>query len=110
MPAGWTKVSDTEYTKVVTENVDETEIPLVDKAGNSGTSSFVVKNIDKVAPTGTISYSTVDPTNGEVTVKLETSEPVAVPDGWTKVDDTHFTKVVSDNTQGNENVALVDKA
>ncbi|MBS9775258.1 S-layer homology domain-containing protein [Candidatus Gracilibacteria bacterium] len=104
---GWTKVDDTHFKKVVSENEDG-NILFVDPAGNTGNIEYSVKNIDKTAPTGTVTQSTYDPTNGSVTLTLETSEAVETPDGWTKVDDTHFTKVVSEN--GGNSVEIVDPA
>lgn len=57
-------------------------------------------NIDKIAPTGTVSYSTTAWTNQDVTMTLATNEDIATPDGWTKVDDKHYTKIVSANETG----------
>lgn len=48
-PQGWTKVSETAYTKVFSENGEET-VELKDLAGNVTTVNVVVSNIDKSAP------------------------------------------------------------
>ncbi len=110
VPSGWTKVDDTHYTKVVSANMDEPlSVDLNDNSGNTGTPvEYNVTNIDKKAPFGMVSYSETDPTSGDVTVTMETSEPIATPSGWTKVDDTHFTKTVSENESGN--VTITDLA
>ncbi|MBS9775448.1 DUF5011 domain-containing protein, partial [Candidatus Gracilibacteria bacterium] len=112
-PAGWTEVpgsNGTKFTKTVFENGDE-EVELVDLAGNPAQVSTSVDNIDKGAPTGKISKSTDDSTNGDVVLTLETSEAVKTPDGWTEVEGsngTKFTKTVPEN--GNYPVELVDSA
>ncbi|MDR2523935.1 MAG: hypothetical protein LBC95_00095 [Candidatus Nomurabacteria bacterium] len=78
-----------------------------DGSAISSTSDGSSVHIDTVAPTGSVTYSPNSGwTNMDVTAYLETSEPIATPDGWTKVDDTHFTKVFTANAT--ENVALVD--
>ena len=51
---------------------------FIDPAGNTGTATAIVDWIDKMAPTGTVSYSTTDPTNLDVVVTVEPSEPVTV--------------------------------
>ncbi|MGE5403746.1 MAG: hypothetical protein ACM3PP_02295, partial [Candidatus Saccharibacteria bacterium] len=51
---------------------------FVDTAGNTGTATANVAWIDKTAPTAQISYSTTDPTCGDVTSTLVPSEPVTV--------------------------------
>lgn len=48
-PAGWTKVSDTQYTKVVESN-GEVKVDFVGVSGGTGSASMTVSNIDKVAP------------------------------------------------------------
>jgi len=44
---------------------------FVDKAGNKGTVTAVVNNIDRIAPTAKVTYSTTNPTNKNVTVALK---------------------------------------
>lgn len=51
---------------------------LIDLAGNTGLVTATVTNIDKIAPTATITYSTTDPTNNDVIATLNPSEDVAV--------------------------------
>jgi hypothetical protein len=65
----------TSYTFV--EN-DSFTFEFVDKAGNVGSVDATVTNIDKVAPTATITYSKVDPTNQDVVATLNPSEDVAI--------------------------------
>ncbi len=43
---------------------------FVDKAGNKGTAKAIVNNINKVAPTAKVEYSTLKPTNKNVTATL----------------------------------------
>lgn len=107
-PAGWTKVDDTHFTKVISSNIPETDIPLVDKAGNTGNTTYEVGNIDKTAPTGNITVSKTTPTNQNVTLTLNTSEAISTPAGWTRVSDTRFTKSIPTNTS--ENVTFTDPA
>jgi len=104
-PAGWTKVSDTEYWKVYSGNTTET-ITITDAAGNTGSVNIAISNIDKTAPTGSVSYSTTDPTDEDVTVTLTTDKPIETPTGWTKVSDTEYWKVYSGNTT--ETVTITD--
>ncbi|MEH6953972.1 Ig-like domain-containing protein [Neobacillus drentensis] len=74
------------------------ELKFVDRAGNPGSVSVSVENIDKEAPVGSLTYSTNDWTNGDVTVTLGTNEPVdftnleSLPETVTfkKVDDITF--------------------
>jgi hypothetical protein len=49
-----------------------------DAAGNTGSATATVTNIDKTAPTATVSYSTTDPTNGTVIATITPSENVTV--------------------------------
>jgi hypothetical protein len=49
-----------------------------DAAGNGGTATATVTWIDKIAPAATITYSTTDPTNQDVTATLDPSEPITV--------------------------------
>jgi hypothetical protein len=49
-----------------------------DATGRTGRATATVNNIDKIAPTGTISYSSTGTTNGPVTATLIPSEPVTI--------------------------------
>lgn len=45
----------------------------------------------------TVSYSTTEPTKEPVTVTIQTTEPIETPIGWTRVNDTTFTKEYTQN-------------
>lgn len=76
----------------------------------TSSSDYVVSpwfyHLDKVAPTGTVEYSTKDSIYGEVLVTLTTSEPVEAIEGWVKNSDTEFVKSYDKNIK--ENVSFVD--
>ncbi len=47
-PSGWTKVTDTKFTKVISSNTSgPVTVTVEDLAGNTGTTSYEVTNIDK---------------------------------------------------------------
>lgn len=50
---------------------------------------------------GNISASTTDWTKNPVTLTLETNKNITTPEYWTKISDTRFTRVVSENTEIN---------
>ena len=106
-PKGWTKVSDTEYTKKYTKNTTE-EVEIEDLAGNKSTVKVEITNIDKTAPTATLSMRTTKPTNKNLIVTLNASEAINTPKGWTKVSDTEYTKKYTKNTT--EEVEIEDLA
>lgn len=56
----------------------EFEFTFVDRVGNEGSATAKVTWIDKIAPTATVSYSTTDPTDGEVVATITPSEEVTV--------------------------------
>ena len=60
-----------------TENGEFT-FEFIDEAGNKGTFTAKVNWIDKKAPSGTISYSTTNPTKGNVIATLVTDERVTI--------------------------------
>ena len=71
-----------------------------DASGNAATpETRVIHVVDVNAPTATVSYSPAgpNPTNQNVTATMTTSELINTPTGWTKVDDTHYTKVYTAN-------------
>jgi hypothetical protein len=51
---------------------------FVDAAGNTGTVTATVTNIDKVAPTATVAYNTTVPTNQDVVATITPSEDVTI--------------------------------
>lgn len=82
-----------------------------DNAGNrTGTKNVphvTEFTVDRTAPAGTFSFSNNgQPTRNNVTVTLNTDEPIDTPSGWTFVSSTQFTKVVSSN--GTSTVAVQD--
>ncbi len=70
------------------------ELVVTDAAGNSATAILV---IDKTAPTATITYSTEEPTNQNVTATLTASEDIKEIEGWEKVDARTYKKVYEEN-------------
>lgn len=45
-----------------------------------------------------VTYSTTEPTKGPVTATITTTKPIETPEGWTKINDTTFTKEYAKNT------------
>ncbi len=111
-PEGWTKIDDVTYTKVYSKNAKNEKVVITDIAGNSAELKYEVKRIDKVAPTGSFTFSNDNGnamTNKDVTVTLTTNESILTPEGWTRVKDKVYTKVYSQNAK-NEKVVITDKA
>ena len=108
---GWTKVNDTTYTNVYSEN-GKYSVVVKDVVGNATTVNFEVKRIDKVAPTAIITKSNNDnSTNQDVVVTLVSNEAIYKPEGWTEVKtnkEHEFTKTYSKN--GKYSVVIKDKA
>ena len=108
---GWTKVNDTTYTNVYSEN-GKYSVVVKDVVGNATTINFEVKRIDKVAPTAIITKSNNDnSTNQDVVVTLVSNEAIYKPEGWTEVKtnkEHEFTKTYSKN--GKYSVVIKDKA
>jgi uncharacterized repeat protein (TIGR02543 family) len=76
-----------------------------DSSGNPAAEKTRTVNItDGVAPTASATYSTDVPTNQDITVTISADENLAPLDGWTKIDDKHFTKVYSTNFTGVQEV------
>lgn len=89
------------YTNAISVGADMTIKAIAyDATGNASEIATFSYIIDKVVPTiQNVQYSNNNlPTNSNVTVTITASEPVETPDGWTKVDDTTFTKEYSANT------------
>ncbi len=84
------------------------EVEVTDDAGNSTNVSFT---IDKTAPTAKVEYSTVEPTNEDVTVTLKTNESITISEeGWEKVEDNTYSKTFSENTNGGVSITITDLA
>jgi|GEM_PF-2424850 Fibronectin type III domain./S-layer homology domain. len=64
-------------TYVFTENGSFT-FEFVDRAGNIGSATATVNNIDKVVAETTLSYSETEPTNQDVIATLESDEPITI--------------------------------
>lgn len=100
------------WKKVFTKNAEEEVSEVVDLAGNKMEEpvKVMVDNIDKDAPYAMFkTFSTVNPTNKDVTVKVTFNEDVTIDqDGWKKVDNKKdvWEKTFAENTV--ETVAVKD--
>lgn len=86
-------------------------VAAVSVAGNASACTPFTITYDTTAPTASFAYSNNNGaalTNGDVTVTMTTSEPVQTPLDWMRVDDTHFTRIYSDN--GKYQVSVTDLA
>lgn len=76
-----------------------------DEAGNGvGNTATVSFTIDTLPPSATFTHSNNNDNtlvNTDVTSTLYASESIQTPAGWTKVNDTTFTKVSAQNNKGN---------
>lgn len=68
-PIGWTKRSDTSYTKIFTENTGFI-LSFIDLVGNVGSTGIMINNIDTTALTGTIIYDVNIATSGNVVASI----------------------------------------
>mgnify|MGYP002732993316 CR=1 FL=1 len=96
---GWSLSTDKKIlTKEFSENTTKT-ITVKDIAGNETQVEVKISNIDKIAPTAIVSYSTTEPTKENVTVTITADEEVQGIDGWTLSQDKKIlTKEYSENT------------
>ena len=102
---GWTLSDDgMSLTKTYSDNTSET-VTVKDLTGNAIEVPVNVTGIDKLGPTVTVKNET---TEDGVLVTIETSEPIQTPDGWTKVSDTKYTKLYTENTS--EDIIVYDLA
>lgn len=102
---GWTLSDDgLSLTKTYSENKEETVV-IADASGNTSEVPVNVTSIDKLGPTVTVKNET---TEDGVLVTIETSEPIQTPEGWTKVSDTKYTKLYTENTS--EDIIVYDLA
>lgn len=102
---GWTLSDDgMSLTKTYSDNTSET-VTVKDLTGNAIEVPVNVTGIDKLGPTVTVKNET---TEDGVLVTIETSEPIQTPDGWTKVSDTKYTKLYTENTS--EDIIVYDFA
>ena len=71
--------------------------------------AVTITNIDKVAPTAEVSYSTTEATNGSVTVTITASEEIQSVSGWTLSSDSlTLTKTYTANAS--ETITIYDLA
>ena len=97
---GWTLSSDKKVlTKQYEQNIENEEIIIKDIVGNETKQAITINNIDKVAPTVTVKYSTIEKTNKNVIVTLITNKEVQAINGWTlSKDKKQLSKEYSNNT------------
>lgn len=102
---GWTLSDDgMSLTKTYSDNTSET-VTVKDLTGNAIEIPVSVTGIDKEGATVKVKNET---TEDGVLVTIETSEPIQTPDGWTKVSDTKYTKLYTENTS--EDIIVYDLA
>lgn len=98
---GWTLSTDKKVLeKSFSQNTNGNQaIVIKDLAGNQNTATYNVSNIDKTAPTITVSYSTTEKTNQEVIVRITSNEELQELDGWTLSDENKtLEKSFNENT------------
>lgn len=108
---GWTLASNKKtITKVYSSNTNATEEVIVkDLVGNETKTSVSVTNIDKVAPIGNVTYSTIEPTNQDITATITANEKIQQVEDWTISSDlTTLTKTFTINDE--ETVVITDLA
>ena len=106
---GWTLSTDKKVlTKTYSENKSET-IGVTDIAGNITSQQVSINYIDKTTPKATVSYSTQNPTNQNVTVTITVDKEIQEVEGWI-LDESKkiLTKEYTQN--GGENVEIKDLA
>lgn len=83
---------------------------FADAAGNAGSVTATVNNIDKTAPDFTINYNTTSPTNADVKVTINANEPITIvsSNAWLKTNDITYTNVYPTNVT--ESVTVEDLA
>ena len=102
---GWTLSDDgMSLTKTYSDNTSET-VTVKDLTGNAIEVPVNVTGIDKEGTTVKVKNET---TEDGVLVTIETNEPIQTPDGWTKVSDTKYTKLYTENTS--EDIIVYDLA
>ena len=109
-PDGWTKIDETHFSKEYDDNyVGEVLICYtVDTVSICSYVNIEILNIDKTLLSASVEYSTTAQTNRDVIATIVTNKLVSTPDGWTKIDDTHYAKTYTDNTASPESVTLTD--
>lgn len=108
---GWSLASNKKtMTKAYSSNTNTPEEVIVkDLVGNETKTSVSVTNIDKVAPIGNVTYSTIEPTNQDVTATITANEKIQQVEDWTISSDlTTLTKTFAVNDE--ETVIITDLA
>ena len=106
---GWTLSIDKKIlTKEYSDNVKETVL-IRDINGNQQQVDIEITNIDKIAPTVNVVYSTKDSIKENVLVTIKTNKEVQEIEGWTlSADKKMLTKEYSENTK--ETIIVKDLA
>lgn len=73
------KIDDKTYEIIATEN-GEVTVEFEDAAGNTGSASYEVTNIDRTAPTAKLISRTTDPTNKAIVLVLQANEDIEILD------------------------------
>jgi len=106
---GWSLSKDSKtLTKTYTKNFEET-IEVKDKVGNVTKKKVKITNIDKVAPTLKVTYSTKELTSNSVKATITSNEQIRQIKGWSiSKDGKILSKTYIKNT--NENIQVYDIA
>ena len=110
-PSGWSLSSDKKsITKTYTENIDE-NITVTDTEGTTATANISIKNIDKIAPTLTVSKQLSDDKKTNK-VTITSNESIKEVTGWTLSEDKKtLSKIYMENTSnGGDKIEVSDLA
>ena len=112
--SGWTLSQDKlKLTKTYTDNTSTNgeNITIKDIARNVATVNVKITNIDKIAPTGTVTYK-LSENQESCIVTITANEALQEVSGWTlSQDKLKLTKIYTDNTSANgENITIKDIA
>lgn len=104
---GWTLSEDKKVlSKTYYQNTTET-VTIYDSLSNAIPVEIIVNNIINDSPECEVSYSTIEPTNGEVTVTITSNRAMKELEGWTLSEDKMtLTKTYNQNVE--ENIELED--
>ena len=104
---GWTLSEDKKVlSKTYYQNTTET-VTIYDSLSNAIPVEIIVNNIINDSPECEVSYSTIEPTNGEVTVTITSNREMKELEGWTLSEDKMtLTKTYNQNVE--ENIELED--
>lgn len=107
--SGWKLSSDKKaLTKTYTSNTQE-NITVADLVGNTTPVKIAFNNIDRVAPSLSIAYSTTSPTRFNVSAMITSNEKLQPLNGWTlSADGKILTKTYTSNIK--ESITVLDLA